>query len=272
MDILVCFKVVPDLDMLSGSDWAINSHLRVNTSYVKTMINPYDESALELTLKLNDDAKKSNIDLNLTALTISKDSPDRVLKNLYALKYNHVAQIQCDIDIRFNATMVSKIIYQYIRNIGNHQVIILGSQSNEGDNAKTSLLVAERLGIPAITSVINIKLSQQEGCLDVTSIIDDLVIEQVIMPPVVLTIGNAPNSYIRVPTLKDKMQCLKKEIEVYDLEVLGIKENDMEENECDLFELYREENEINCVFIQGQNPASKADVLYEDYLKKRDKQ
>jgi len=235
------------------------------------MINPYDESALELALKLKDAAKQRKVDFNLAALTIGKKSSDRVLKYLYALKYVHAVRLECDLDLRFNAIMVSKMIAQYLINIRNHQVIILGNQSGEGDNAKTPLLVAERLGIPVITSVTNIMLSEQEGCLDVSSTIDDFLLTQTIKPPVVLAIGNVPTSYIRVPTLKDKLQCSKQQIQVYDLLDLDIKEHDIAANDCKLIELFYERNERSCVFIQGENPSKKADALYEDYLKGRDK-
>jgi electron transfer flavoprotein beta subunit len=56
MNVLVCFKIVPDLDQLSGSDWVIDGCSRVETRFVKRMINPYDESALELALKMADHA------------------------------------------------------------------------------------------------------------------------------------------------------------------------------------------------------------------------
>lgn len=269
MNILVCFKVVPDLDMLTRSDWKIDDHFQVNTSFVKTMINPYDESALELALKLNDKATKCNVNLNLSALTIANNSSERYLKNLYALKYDSAIRIECEIDIRFNPTIVSKIIYQYIRNVNNNQVIILGSQSNVGDNGMTPLLLAERLGIPCITSVINIKLSEIKGCIDVTSTIDDMLIEQTIMPPIVLAIGNAPKSYIRIPTLKDKMLSSKKNIKVYELEKIGIKKEDIEEKNSELIKLVYKKNERSCMFIEGQDSLEKADVLYEDYLRER---
>ncbi|HZK84092.1 MAG TPA: electron transfer flavoprotein subunit beta/FixA family protein [Desulfosporosinus sp.] len=233
------------------------------------MINPYDESALELALKLHDAAMKNNVELNLSALTIGSKGAERFLKNLYALKYIHAVRIDCDLDLRFNATMVSKIIYQYLNVIRNHEVIILGNQSSEGDNAKTPLLVAERLGIPAITSVTNIKLSKQAECLEVTSTIDEFVIEQTIMPPVVLVIGNVANSYIRIPTLKDKMQCSKKQIQVYDLTDLEIGENEIEGNDSELIELVYKRNERDCVFVQGENASGKVDVLYQNYLKER---
>lgn len=270
MNILVCFKVVPDLDMLSGSDWSSVSHFQVDTSFVKTMINPYDESALELVLKLKDGAAKDHVAVIVTAFTIGTSPADKVLKNLFALKYHHGVRVECDRDLRFNAPMVSKIIHYYCKNIKNQQIIILGQQSNVGDNAKTPLLVAERLGIPCISSVTGIKLSPHKDCLAVTSRIDDLVIEQTIKPPVVLVIGNVPNSYIRVPTLKDKMQYGKKEIEVYTLGQLGLQETELdEENDMELIELFYEKNEKSCVFIQGENSFKKAKVLYEDYLREK---
>ncbi|PKM52079.1 MAG: hypothetical protein CVV02_03565 [Firmicutes bacterium HGW-Firmicutes-7] len=268
MNILVCFKNVPDLDALSVNDWLIEDHFQVDTSYVRTMLNPYDESALELTLKLGDAEK--NDDFKLTALTVGTSHLDKVLKTLYALKYDLGVRLDCKSDIRFNPCFVSRMICNYVKNIKNHQVIILGSQSNVGDNAKTPLLVAEGLGIPCITSVIGIKLAEQKDCLSITSKIDDLIIEQIVKAPFVLAVGDVPTSYIRVPTLKDRIQYKEKEIKVFTLEDLEIKENDVEEeNDTQLIELSYEKNGRNCVFIQGHHSSEKANVLYKEYLMER---
>lgn len=270
MDILACFKMVPDLDMLFGSDWTMDSRFQIDTRYVKTMVNPYDESALELLLKLRDSAVNAGIDLELSALTIGSNQADRMLKNLYALQYERAVRVDCDCDIRFNAPLVSGIIERYIRQIKDYPVIVMGEQSSEGNNARTPLLVAERLNIPCITSVTNIRLSAQKGCLDITSRTDTMVIEQTVLPPLVLSIGNVPNSYIRVPTLRDKILYSKKEIEVFKLEDLGLKEQDFEEqNDCELIELFFEKKDSSCIFIKSDSSLEKAAILYEAYLKER---
>jgi electron transfer flavoprotein beta subunit len=270
MDILVCFKVGPDLDMLSGSDWVIDDDFQVDTRFAPTILNPGDEGALELALKLRDAAQKEKTAVKLTALTIGTNRSNKVLKNLYSLQYDQVVRVECQLDLRFNARLVSGVIHQYLNKHKNHQVIIMGSQSSEGDNAKTPLLVAERQGIPCVTSVTGIQLSAQTDRLAITSKIDDLIVEQIIKPPVVLVIGNVPNSYLRIPTLKDKLHYGKKEIAVYSLGDLDMKESAADaENDCELIALFYERQEKNCVFLERAEPSQQAAVLYEDYLRER---
>ncbi len=270
MNILVCFKVVPDLDMFSPSDWVVENHCRVDTSFVKNMLNPYDESALELTLKFNDAAKKENRTLNLTALTIGDSRLNRALKNLYALKYDKAVRADCEEDIRFNAPFVSRIIASYVENIEKQHIILLGCQSGEGDNGKTPLLLAERLGIPCISGVTHIEFAEEEDCVKITSTVDDSVVEQILKGPLVLTIGNVQNSYLRIPTLKDKMSSKNKEIEVIHLKDLGLEKEWIEvENDLELVDLYYGKEERTCQFVTGNNAVEKAQTFFEKYLKER---
>jgi electron transfer flavoprotein beta subunit len=101
MNILVCFKVVPDLDQLSGSDWVVDSCSRVETRFVKKMINPYDESALELALKMADQARGSAITTSLNALTIADSGANLTLKSLRALGYQEAVRIESDAETDF---------------------------------------------------------------------------------------------------------------------------------------------------------------------------
>ena len=270
MNILVCFKVVPDLDMLNSSDWVVENHCRVDTSFVKNMLNPYDESALELILKFNDAAKKENKNLNLTALTIGDNRSNRALKNLYALKYDKAVRVDCEEDIRFNAPFVSQMIARYIENIERQDIIVLGCQSGEGDNGKTPLLLAERLGIPCVSGVTHIEFAEEEDWAKITSTTDDSVVEQILKAPLVLTVGNVQNSYMRIPTLKDKMSSKNKEIEIIHLKNLGLEKEWIEiENDLELVDLYYEKEERRCQFVTGNNAVEKAQTFFKKYLKER---
>lgn len=55
MNVLNCFKVIEDLEKMTKDDWQIASRLFVDTSFIKTMINESDASAIELSLRLRDD-------------------------------------------------------------------------------------------------------------------------------------------------------------------------------------------------------------------------
>ena len=82
MKILGCFKVVPDLDLVAEEDWELEGQLHVDTSYVKPIWNCFDESALEMMLKLSDLSGSFNIVFELSALTIGKEKDESFLKTL----------------------------------------------------------------------------------------------------------------------------------------------------------------------------------------------
>lgn len=270
MNILVCFKAVADLNMLSYGEFVIESDNKIDLRFVKTMLNCFDESALEIALKLSDFSESFNLSLNLTALTIADKRSDSFLKNIYALKYDKAVRIDCDKDIRFNPAVISKLIAEYIRTIGKQQVILMGRQCGEGDNAQTPLLLAERLRWPCITQVMGVELTEKENCIKVTSMLDGGVLTQIVETPVVLAIGNSPNTYMRVPTLKDKIKYSKKEIEYYNFSDFAVDEELIEqENDKVLIGLTPEVNDRKCEYITGNDSYEKAYNLYENYLKER---
>ncbi len=269
MKILVCFKAVPDLDMMSDDDWVVDCELNVDISFVKAILNCFDESALEMTLKLSESMEGFNAPLNLTALTIGDKRKDSFLKTLYALRFDKAVRINNYEDIRFMPEVVAAVISKYVREIAYQDVIVLGRQSGEGDNAKTPLLLAEILGWPCITQVVKIELDDSAS-LKVTSMADDGILTQTLRTPCVLSVGNTPNSYMRIPTLRDKMKYGKTPIEVLDIESFDINPIvNTCKNDCELLSLKKISNNREGFIIDGRTPAEKAQILYDLYLKER---
>lgn len=269
MKILVCFKAVPDLEMLSDEDWVADSNLKIDVSFVKHMLNCFDESALEMTLKLSDNSEGFNVSFNLTALTIGDKKLNTYLKSLYALRFDKAVRIENNEDVRFVPEVIASVISQYVKESNNQDAIILGRQSGEGDNSKTPLLVAEMLEWPCITQVIKIE-PDKEDTLKVSSMVDGGILTQIVKTPCVLSVGNAPNSYMRVPTLKDKMKYGKTPIDVLDIQEFNTQP--LLDECCNDYELKTLEK-ISCkregIIIEGATPAEKAQILYDSYLKGR---
>lgn len=265
MNILVCFKIVPELELLSHDDWTADSNLTVDVSFVKSIWNCFDESALEMMLKLSDLSEGFDVSYHLNALTIGGTKCDTYLKTLYALGYEKAIRVHCNEDIRFVPEKIAFIIAEYVKNNHNQDVIVMGSQSSEGDNGKTPFLTAELLGWSCISQVIEVE-PVSEKSLKVTSMSDIGILTQIIKTPCVLSVGNAPNSYIRVPTLKDRMKSSKKEIELWQTD--DFKMND-EEVTSQLIKLENVFQERNGFLIEGETPQEKAKILYERYLKGR---
>ena len=267
MDILVCFKVVPDLDLLSGSGWVIDSHLRVETGFVKNILNPYDESALEIALKISDQAGETGISIRLSALTISDPKANLFLKTLNALKFDQTVRIECNSDLRFSPELCAALISAYVKRSGNPDYLIMGRQSGVGDNAMTPLITAEILNWPCISEVLSIEPSD-DRCLRITYQADDGLYRQVIEPPCILTVGNAPNTYLRIPTLKDIKTHGQNPVKVLNAEDL-IKDGRPEllSGNCELQSLEEISREREGVIIAAGTASEKAHILYHSYLK-----
>lgn len=275
MRILVCFKVVPDLDNVLADEWNACIEGNIDLSYVKKIYNSFDEAALETALRLGEAAREQGQDVDVTALTISSESIDSFLKNLYAVKVDKVIKIECDRDIRFNAWGVASIIATYVKEVGVYDVILMGCQAGVGNNGQTALLTAEMLGYPCVTQVI--ELAPAGKHLRVTNQIDQGIRRQSIKTPVVLAVGNAVHPYLRVATLKEKMAAFKREIHYLSLDSLKIAPDQVEAyNDKFLVRLYRESVEKQCEYIKGASDREKAQVLYDryisDYVSKRGKQ
>ena len=265
MKILGCFKIVPDLDLIAEEDWKADDQLRVDTGYVKLLWNCFDESALEMMLKLSDLSEGFGVVYELNALTIGKKKHESFLKTLYALGFASGTRVEAEEEINFCPEMIAEGVANYVKNIAGQDVIVMGTQSSDGSNMKTPYLLAEKLGWPCISQVIGAEPVDEEH-LKVTNEVPGGHLVQVIKTPCVLAVGNAPCAYLRIPTLKDKMKLGKKPIELFTMEQLGMHED---ASHVRLDSLKKVDNKRNTVVIEGDTPQEKAQKLYDLYLKGR---
>lgn len=263
MNILVCFTVIPELEMLVDEDWVVDQNLQIDVGFLKQSLNCFDESALEIALKFSDAARKLHVPLSIGALTIAGPEATLILKTLMALKFDSVVRIENQEDIRFNSMAIASILSQYVFKQIPQDVLLMGRQSGIGENAKTPLLVAEMLGWPCITQVTGIE-PLDKSHLTLTCQVDDGQLQQTIQTPCVLSVGNAPNSYLRIPTLSDKMQFGKRPVEV-----LSSKDFEPLDEDTEIVFLEVINHARAGILIEGATPEEKAGKMYRSYLKER---
>jgi electron transfer flavoprotein alpha/beta subunit len=92
---------------------------------------------------------------------------------------------------------------------------------------------------------------------------DDGRLRQRIQTPCVLSIGDAPNTYMRVPTLKDRMCYGKRPIET-----LSSKDFQLSDETEELIGLEVIHHKRGGILIEGKSPEEKARKLYEGHLKR----
>ena len=268
MNILNCFKIVPDLDMLPESGWIADEKNCIDVSYLRTIWNCFDESALAIALRLSDKMKDTAEHIGLHAFTIGGPFCDQYLKTLFALGFDSAVRVECEKDIRFRPETVSKIIAGYVRRGESYDVVMMGQQSTDGNNEKTPLLVAEYLGFRCVTQVSDVISFDKDG-LVVECSTDEGVLIQTINTPCVLSVGNASLSYLRVPTLKDKLTLGKRPIIKLAPEELGVDlAEDEQQTEVTLLKMLHICKNRASEKIEGTTPSEKAEELYKLYLKK----
>ena len=192
------------------------------------------------------------------------------MKTLYALGYSHGIRIEKEDGCLFSPELVSSAVAAYMKRYAMQDVVIMGQQSSDGSNMKTPYLLAEKMGWPCVRDVVKME-PVDESSLKVTGSTGNGLLVQVVKTPCVLVVGNAQDSYLRVPTLKDKMRLGKQPVEVVSLEELGLGEPALEELESRVLPVSLEAVSArrDTVWIDGDTPREKAQKLYETYLQGR---
>ncbi len=209
MKITACFKVAADLDQMQPSDYIIDENLGIDTSFVRIMLNCFDESGLEFGLRVSDVMSEAlSLSIEKSALTVGNAQADLYLNTLLALRYDRAIRIDPgEVDIRFAPEITADAIAAYLGR-DPQDLIIMGRQAPLGNHAAVPQLVAARLGMPLVANVLDIEPLSDERIAVMTEL-DGAIIRQEIRLPAVVTIGNAEISKLRVPTLRDRMRAGK---------------------------------------------------------------
>ena len=270
MKLLACFKIVPDLDLVAEEDWKAEKELRVDAGYVRPVWNCFDESALEMMLKLSDMSEGFDVVCELSALTVGRKKDESFFRTLYALGFSHGIRVEREEGCLFSPELVAFAVAAYMRKYAMQDVVLMGQQSSDGSNRKTPYLLAERMGWPCVSDVVKME-PVDEISVKVTSQTGAGLLVQVVKAPCVLVVGNAQDSYLRVPTLKDKMRLGKRPVEQVSLEELGMGEGGAEELDDQVRPvcLVPVSSKRDTVWIDGGSPGEKARKLYDTYLRGR---
>ena len=201
MNILVCFKVSPDLEKLSPEDWTAGPGLQVDLRFAPTELGCYDESALSFGLKLAEEARGENEKVKLAAVTLDRRNPGRWMKTLYALGYDECI-FQPFEGGMFSPETTADALCAVAEEL-KADIILTGERSSPGGSSFTAPLLAEKLGRPCCGGVS--ALSYHSGTLKAEAISGDSAVTRVLPPLVVISVGNAPSTRLKVPTLRAKM-------------------------------------------------------------------
>jgi electron transfer flavoprotein beta subunit len=267
MRILVSFKVTPDYEALRQADWAAADGVR--TRYVRRILNCFDESALEMALRLSDARAAEGAATRLGALSVGGTEIDPYLKTLLALGYERAARVHADAALDFAPAALSALIAGYSRRVDHSQRLMLGDRSGPGDGGTVPFRVAEELGWPCLTRVLEAEPLPDER-VRVACMADDGLLRVTLRLPCVLAVGNAVVSRLRVPTLTDRLARRDQRTDVLsgaDVHVDIARELGRETSV--MTGLERVDRARRGAIVGGDTPREKARLLFDAHLRSR---
>jgi len=142
MNILVGISRVPDTatKIIIGADGK-----SIDEKGVKFIINPYDEFALEEGLRL-----KEKYGGTVVTITVGPEASKEVIRSALAMGADRAVLIKTEGS--FDSFFAAKNIANYAKQF-NPDIIFFGRQSVDFDSLMVPAMVAEFLGLPAITIV-----------------------------------------------------------------------------------------------------------------------
>ncbi len=214
MKVLTTCKICPNLELLKDEDIVLTEKMGIDTHFLPNLINCYDESALELALRLKE--KDELFQVELIALTVGDNRAELTLKSLRALGFTDtLLAYATDDEIRFSPEIVAETIASYVKE-EHVECVFVGQEAPEGNHGIMAQLVAQKIGYPMIGPVIDVLDAKEESITVLVSHAGD-VCKQVVKVPCVLCIGNAVISKLRVATLRERMKVSKTESKVIEV-------------------------------------------------------
>jgi electron transfer flavoprotein beta subunit len=212
MNIIVCIKQVPDTTEVR-IDPVTNTLVREG---VPSIINPFDENAIEAALQLAEQHGGK-----VTILTMGPPQASQALKDALAMGADEAVLVSDRAFAGSDTLATSYTLAQAVRHIGEFDLIICGKQAFDGDTAQVGPGLAEHLGIPQVTYAIGLEVEGKKA--KIKRLLSDRFEIVETRLPCLITVVKQMNEP-RHASLKNVMKARKKEIPVWSAADVGADE------------------------------------------------
>jgi len=213
MNIIVCIKQVPDTAALH----LVRINPETNTLIregVPSIINPFDENAIEEGLRLRE--KHGG---EVTVLSMGPPQVEKALRDAIAMGADRAILLSDRAFAGADTLATSYTLAMAIKKIGKFDLILFGKQAIDGDTAQVGPGVAEHLGLPQVTYVRKIEIENGKIRAERT-LEDSFEVVQTNLPAVV-TVTKEINTP-RYPSLKGMLKAKNAQIVVWGMKDLEV--------------------------------------------------
>ncbi|MEE4254766.1 MAG: electron transfer flavoprotein subunit beta/FixA family protein [Desulfuromusa sp.] len=202
MKILVCIKQVPDMESKFKVNAAGNWYEETDLAW---RMNEYDEYAVEQAVQLKQQAGEAD----LTVLCIGSDRVKETMKKALAMGCDRGAHIADDASHLKDPYAIASLIAAYAQD-KNFDLIFTGMQSQDRGSGQVGVLVAEMLGIPSLTTLV--EFSYADGTINAQRELEGGIKAKVSCTAPALVTCQLGLNTPRYPTLPNIMKAKKKEL------------------------------------------------------------
>jgi len=259
MRILVCFKIIYDLEHITPEELLLLQNGTLDLSVFKKIFGSYDEAALETALRLAEDVRQQGQAVTIHGLTVG-ECENRFLGNLFPLGFDDLIRIPPDADITWHPEAVAGSIAAFVKERGGYDAIITGKQTAAGESGLVPRMIACGLGLPCVPEVFSLKY--RGGGIRVCSKTDTGQMAMTVTKPAVYAVGEALYSYLRIPTLREKIAAGSKEPSTWTPAGTGPVSASVQ-----FLQYVYTMPQRQCRMIQGNEPEEKMETLWA-YLQK----
>ena len=210
MKIIVCVKQVPD----TSGKVAVNPDGTLDRASMQTIINPDDMNAVEAALALKDQ-------LGCPVIAVSMGPPPAaaMLLELKAMGVDRGVLVSAREFGGSDTFATSQILAAAIKNIGvdADDIIFCGRQAIDGDTAQVGPQIAEKLDLPQVSYVADIK--KDGNTITVKRMLEDGYMTVAVQTPCLLTCIKELNEP-RYMSVGGIVEAYSKPYEVYDFNTL----------------------------------------------------
>ncbi|HYQ60482.1 MAG TPA: electron transfer flavoprotein subunit beta/FixA family protein, partial [Desulfatiglandales bacterium] len=150
--IIVCAKQIPDPEA-PFSNVSVNVEKKEVLVDAPDVISPYDENALEVAIRI-----KEAVGGKITVLSMGRKVSDTVLRKTVAAGADQLILLEDPAFERLESRSIAAVLSAAIKKIGEYDLILTGRQAGDWDSGQVGLILAETLGIPAISLARSIKI------------------------------------------------------------------------------------------------------------------
>ncbi|HOF64069.1 MAG TPA: electron transfer flavoprotein subunit beta/FixA family protein [Dermatophilaceae bacterium] len=211
MNIVVCVKYVPDAQADRTFNASDNTTDRVN---VDGLLSELDEYAVEEALKLVEAGGGE-----VTVVTVGPDQASDAIKKALQMGADKGVHVNDDAIHGSDAIATSLVLAEAIKKAGMPDLVVTGMASTDGTMGVVPTMLAERLGVPAVTFASEVTVSGSGVSVRRDGDAASVTIEAAL--PCLVSVTDQINEP-RYPSFKGIMAAKKKPVEQWSLADLGL--------------------------------------------------